>query len=90
VINGCEPSYMPVPGELDFDKLTRKSGSAVDIGAYESIPASLLNSTMVSKKLSYVKKTKVNIASKTSSYICVENRVTLPVLLNGKTVLFQR
>jgi hypothetical protein len=35
-INSCDPTYTPAVGELDLDRLTRKAGSAVDIGAYES------------------------------------------------------
>ena len=34
-IDACDPSYLPVPGELDLGGNARKKGTAVDLGAYE-------------------------------------------------------
>lgn len=78
-IDGCTSTYVPSNDELDLDMNKRKSGSAVDIGAYETDASSV----QVNRKngISHYRKT---------SWVDIENKNNhIKVLSHGKNGLFQ-
>jgi hypothetical protein len=84
-INACDASFMPSSNELDLDGKARKSGSAVDIGAYESSSLSTNRSTLHTiDNYQTSNSLLINFHSKCYPHVYLGREHGNPLLLNGR------